>query len=85
VQRPIKKAALSRLVDHDLPFSTWSLAKLADFPVAEGWSTTSAMNACGSTGGRVLSVMKTWKQSSDPDFEAKKNRILRLYGADDRH
>jgi transposase len=45
-RRQIKKAALSRPVDHDLPFSTWSLAKLADFLVAEGWSTTSAMRAC---------------------------------------
>jgi hypothetical protein len=25
-------------------------------------------------------VIKTWKQSSDPCFEAKKNRILYLYG-----
>ena len=32
----IKKIALSRPADHDLPFSTWSLAKLADFLVAEG-------------------------------------------------
>jgi hypothetical protein len=24
--------------------------------------------------------LKTWKQSHDPDFEAKKNRILHLYG-----
>jgi len=32
----IKKIALSRPGDHDLPFSTWSLSKLADFLVAEG-------------------------------------------------
>jgi len=32
----IKKIALSRPVDHDLPFSTWSLSKLADYLVAEG-------------------------------------------------
>ncbi len=32
----IKRIALSRPVDHDLPFSTWSLSKLADFLVAEG-------------------------------------------------
>jgi hypothetical protein len=38
-RRQIKQVALSRPVDHDLPFSTWSLAKLADFLVAEGWST----------------------------------------------
>jgi transposase len=32
----IKKVALSRPSDHQLPFSTWSLSKLADFLVAEG-------------------------------------------------
>jgi transposase len=36
---------LSRPQDHDLPFSTWSLHKLADFLVAEGWSRTSAMRS----------------------------------------
>jgi transposase len=37
VQRAqIKKIALSRPSDHQLPFSTWSLSKLADFLVAEG-------------------------------------------------
>src|SRR5829696_4901366 len=32
----IKKIALGRPADHGLPFSTWSLSKLADFLVAEG-------------------------------------------------
>ena len=32
----IKKIALARPADHGLPFSTWSLSKLADFLVAEG-------------------------------------------------
>ena len=32
----IKKTALSRPAGHDLPFSTWSLSKLAEFLVAEG-------------------------------------------------
>jgi transposase len=45
-RREIKKLARSRPVDHGLPFSTWSLSKLAEFLVAEGWSTTSAMRAC---------------------------------------
>jgi hypothetical protein len=27
-----------------------------------------------------LQRLKTWKQSHDPDFEAKKHRILHLYG-----
>ena len=35
-RREIKKVALSRPVDHGLPFSTWSLTKLAEFLVAEG-------------------------------------------------
>lgn len=35
-RREIKKIAKSRPAEHDLPFSTWSLAKLAEFPVAEG-------------------------------------------------
>jgi transposase len=32
----IKQIALGRPADHRLPFSTWSLSKLADFLVAEG-------------------------------------------------
>jgi hypothetical protein len=44
-RRRIKQLALSRPHDHDLPFSTCSLAKLADFLVAEGWSMTSATRA----------------------------------------
>jgi hypothetical protein len=32
----IKKIALARPVDHDVPFSTWSLPTPAEFLVAEG-------------------------------------------------
>ena len=35
-RQEIKKIALGRPADHGLPFSTWSLSKLADFLVAEG-------------------------------------------------
>ena len=81
-RREIRKVALSRPVDHDLPFSTWSLSKLADFLVAEG-----VVDDISHEGLRVLlreegvsfQVIKTWKQSKDPDFEAKKNRVLELY------
>jgi len=81
-RREIKKIALSRPVDHDLPFSTWSLTKLAEFLVAEG-----VVDDISHEGLRVLlreegvsfQVIKTWKQSKDPDFEAKKNRVLDLY------
>src|SRR5262245_2980130 len=82
-RREIKQLALSRPADHDLPFSTWSLAKLADFLVAEG-----VVDDISHEGLRVLlreegvsfQRLKTWKQSTDPQFEPKKNRILHLYG-----
>src|SRR5262245_46947040 len=32
----IKQIALARPTDHGLPFSTWSLSKLADYLVAQG-------------------------------------------------
>lgn len=81
-RREVKKIALSRPMDHDLPFSTWSLSKLAEFLVAEG-----VVDDISHEGLRVLlreegvsfQVIKTWKQSTDPDFEAKKNRVLELY------
>lgn len=81
-RREIKKIALSRPTDHDLPFSTWSLSKLAEFLVAEG-----VVDDISHEGLRVLlreegvsfQVIKTFKQSNDPDFETKKNRILELY------
>jgi transposase len=85
-RRAIKKVALSRPQDHDLPFSSWSLSKLAEFLVAEG-----VVDDISHEGLRVLlreegvsfQVIKTWKQSNDPDFEAKKNRILELYAIAD--
>src|ERR1700732_1463366 len=35
-RREVKKVAKAKPAEYDLPFSTWSLAKLADFLVAEG-------------------------------------------------
>ena len=35
-RREIKKVAKSKPAGHDLPFSAWSLSKLAEFLVAEG-------------------------------------------------
>jgi len=82
----IKKIALSRPVDHDLPFSTWSLAKLAEYLVAEG-----VVDDISHEGLRQLlrcegvsfQAVKTWKTSTDPDYEAKKNRVLELYAIAD--
>ena len=81
-RREIKKIALSRPMDHDLPFSTWSLSKLAEFLVAEG-----VVDDISHEGLRVLlreegvsfQAIKTFKASNDPDFEVKKNRVLELY------
>lgn len=47
-RREIKKIAKSKPVEHGLPFSTWSLTKLADFWWQRGWSTTSRTKGCGS-------------------------------------
>lgn len=85
-RQQIKKIALSRPADHDLPFSTWSLAKLADFLVAEG-----VVDDISHEGLRLLlreegvsfQAIKTWKTSTDPDYETKKNRILELYAIAD--
>jgi len=68
-RREVRRIALSRPVDHDLPFSTWSLSKLAEFLVAEG-----VVDDISHEGLRVLlreegvsfQVIKTWKQSNDP-------------------
>jgi hypothetical protein len=69
----IAKIALSRPQDHNLPFSTWSLSKPAELLVAEG-----VVDDISDEGLRVMlreagvsfQVIKTWKQSNDPDFEA---------------
>jgi transposase len=54
-RREIKKIAKAKPAEYDLPFSTWSLAKLAEFLVAGGWSTTSATRACGCCSARRAS------------------------------
>jgi transposase len=81
-RREIKKIAKSRPADHDLPFSTWSLAKLAEFLVAEG-----VVDDISHEGLRVLlheegvtfQRLKTWKASKDPGYAVKKARIEHLY------
>jgi transposase len=81
-RQEIKKVALSRPVDHGLPFSTWSLAKLAEFLVAEGVVddiSHEGLRALLRKEGVSFQVIKTFKQSTDPDYEAKKNRVLELY------
>jgi transposase len=86
-RREIKKLAKSKPVDFDLPFSTWSLAKLADFLVAEG-----VVDDISHEGLRVLlraegvtfQRLKTWKASKDPQYAVKKARVEQLYAIADR-
>jgi transposase len=85
-RREIKKIAKSRPAEHSLPFSTWSLARLADFLVAEG-----VVDDISHEGLRVLlreegvsfQRIKTWKTSRDPDYAAKKARVEHLYAIAD--
>lgn len=73
-------------IDHGLPFSTWSLPKLSQYLVAEG-----VVDDISHEGLRLLlrkegvsfQRIKTWKRSNDPDYEAKKNRVLELYAIAD--
>ncbi|MGW6491922.1 IS630 family transposase [Streptomyces sp. NPDC055056] len=85
-RREIKKIAKSKPTEHDLPFSTWSLTKLADFLVTEG-----VVDDISHEGLRILlreegvsfQRVKTWKTSRDPDYAAKKARVEHLYAIAD--
>jgi len=86
-RREIKKIAKAKPAEYDLPFSTWSLAKLAEFLVAEG-----VVDDISHEGLRVLlreegvtfQRLKTWKASKDPRYAAKKARVEQLYAIADR-
>lgn len=81
-RREIKRIALSRPTDHNLPFSTWSLAKLAEHLVDEGVVediSHEGLRALLREEGVSFQRLKTFKLSTDPDFEPKKDRVLELY------
>jgi transposase len=81
-RREIKKIAKSKPAEHGLPFSTWSLAKPADFLVAEGVVddiSHEGLRALLREEGVSFQRMKTWKTSRDPDYAAKKARVEHLY------
>ncbi|WP_124284172.1 IS630 family transposase [Streptomyces sp. ADI92-24] len=85
-RREIKKIAKSKPAEHGLPFSTWSLAKLADFLAAEG-----VVDEISHEGLRIMLCeegvsfqrVKTWKTSRDPDYAAKKACVEHLYSIAD--
>jgi transposase len=86
-RREVKKVARGHPADHGLPFSTWSLSKLAEFLVAEG-----VVDDISHEGLRILlreegvtfQRLKTWKASKDPHYTAKKARVEQLYAIADR-
>jgi len=64
-----------------LALSTWSLAKLAEFLVAEGMVDDISHEGLRELLKReevTFQAVKTWKQSTDPDYEGKTNRVLEL-------
>jgi transposase len=86
-RREIKKTARSRPAEHGLPFSAWSLAKLADFLVAEGVVddiSHEGLRALLREEGVTFQRIKTWKASKDPDYAVKKARVEHLYAIADR-
>jgi transposase len=86
-RREIKKFAKSKPVDHDLPFSTWSLAKLADFLVAEGVVddiSHEGLRTLLREEGVTFQRLKTWKASKDPRYAEKKARVEHLCAIADR-
>ena len=86
-RREIKKIAKSKPVEHDLPFSTWSLAKLADFLVAEGvvdYISHEGLRMLLRAEGVTFQRLKTWKAPKDPQYAEKKARVEQLYAIADR-
>jgi transposase len=76
----IVEIACARPREIGAPFTEWSLAKLQAFLMEEGVVEEISLE----TIRRLLAEeqisyqrLKTWKQSPDPDYEAKKNRVLR--------
>lgn len=70
------EVATGRPKDFGMPFTTWSLRKLTEFLVSRRMVAKTSANMLG----RVLREnrvtfqrTKTWKESNDPEFAAKKN------------
>ena len=86
-RQEIKRVALTDPQNLDQPFATWSLAKLADYLVAEG-----VVTDISHEGLRVLlreegvrfQAVRTWKKSNDPAFQPKRDRIVQLYDLADQ-
>ncbi|MGP7998695.1 MAG: IS630 family transposase [Streptosporangiaceae bacterium] len=86
-RREIKKIAKSKPAEHGLPFSAWSLSKLAEFLVAEGVVediSHEGLRALLRDEGVSFQRIKTWKASADPHYAEKKARVEHLYAIADQ-
>ncbi|MGH2760162.1 MAG: IS630 family transposase [Actinomycetota bacterium] len=84
VRKRIARIALARPRDLGEPFTCWSLSKLREYLMNNRVVATISTE----TLRRILAERnitfvrtKTWKESADPDYEAKKNHVLELYDA----
>lgn len=81
-RQEIKRIALTDPQNLDQPFATWSLSKLADYLVAEGVVTDishEGLRGLLREEGVRFQAVRTWKRSNDPNFQAKRDRIVELY------
>ena len=63
-----------------VPFTRWSLAKLSRYLGGQGLSVSPAqLGRILARNGVSLQRTRSWKQSPDPDYEQKADRILALY------
>lgn len=72
----VLEVATSRPKDFGMPFTTWSLRKLADYLVRRRLVAKTTANMLGRIlreNGVTFQRTKTWKESNDPEFAAKKN------------
>jgi transposase len=72
----IIEVATMRPKDCGLPFTTWSLRKIADFLVRRRIVSKTSANMVGRIlreNGITFQRTKTWKESNDPEFAPKKN------------
>jgi transposase len=82
VRRQVRLIARCCPRDLGLPFSAWSLSKLAEHLVAAGVVASISREGVRQilrAGGVSWQATKTWKASSDPDFIPKMYRVLGLY------
>jgi transposase len=77
----ICRIAACKPTELGLPFTTWSLTKLVSYLAEHAWirASTETIRKILHEEGVSWQATKTWKASKDPDFVAKKTRILNLY------